>query len=123
MRQTSDYAAYSSLDQETLQVVSNSCGLNASLDLHDPLWIEDPTPQLMCVSDVTYITKFGDTCDTIVKEYQVFSAAIILGNSGHIANCSNIYPDKELCMHLSCDIQYTINDNDDCVNIEYDLSL
>ncbi|KAJ6191605.1 pectin lyase-like protein [Penicillium mononematosum] len=123
MRQASDYAAYSTLDQENLQIVNQNCGLDTPIDLHDSLWIEDPTPKPVCASDTTYTTMEGDTCDKIANEYQVASAAIIFGNSGLIANCSALYPGKELCIPLSCDVQYTVKDNDDCVNIEYDLSL
>ncbi|KAI9371139.1 pectin lyase-like protein [Aspergillus egyptiacus] len=118
MRQASPYAAYSERDKRSLEAVQAECGLVGPTDLHDSLYIEEPTPEPICLSDVTYTTRDGDTCDSIALEYSVASTAIIFGNPTRIASCSKIVGGMQLCIPLSCETLYTVADNDTCFSIE-----
>ncbi|KAL4902676.1 hypothetical protein BDW74DRAFT_169519 [Aspergillus multicolor] len=123
MRQASPYAAYSDYDREALQTVHAECGLSGPTDPHKPLDISTPPLEPMCVSEITYTTEAGDTCDSIARQYSVASAAVIYGNPTLLANCSALAPNRDLCIPLSCETQYEVADADDCWRIEYEQGL
>ncbi|RDW81628.1 LysM peptidoglycan-binding domain-containing protein [Aspergillus mulundensis] len=123
MRQASPYAAYSDYDREALETVQAECNLTGPTDPHEPLYISPPSPEPMCISDITYTTQAGDTCDSIARQYSVASAAVLYGNPTLIASCSDLAPNKDLCIPLPCERPYVVADTDDCWTIEYEHKL
>lgn len=120
MRQASVYGSYTELDKENLELIQLTCGLTGSTELHDPPYTLEPTPKPVCVSNTTYTIQSGDTCDKLAMEYSVASAAILYTNPTVIGNCSRLPPGRDICMPLSCDRQYTLQDDDNCWQLEYD---
>ncbi|KAF4153480.1 hypothetical protein CNMCM6069_000690 [Aspergillus lentulus] len=124
MRQASAYSPYSEKDRFDLeQWVKPTCGLKGSTNLHDSLFLEEPAPTPICLSNLTYTVQRGDTCDSIALKYQVASAAIQIGNPTLVYNCSELVAGRELCMPLNCGHQYMLQNNDTCYSIERAQSL
>jgi hypothetical protein len=119
MRQASKYAAFTKLDQQNLKYIQEHCNIAGPTDLHDDsLMLPDPTPDPICASDNVYITKDGDTCDTIAIEHSVASASIIFGNPTIIGNCSELPVGKNICLPFSCASPYILQESDTCYSIE-----
>jgi hypothetical protein len=94
--------------------------LTIPTDIPDPLQpVTDPYDPAddFCASDVTYITKEGDTCDSISQAHHVASAALFMGNV-NVKFCNNIPVGTKLCIPFTCDRVYTIQSNDTCISIE-----
>jgi phage tail protein X len=123
MRQTSIYSSYTESDKETLELIQSTCGLTGPTELHDPPYTVTPAPDPVCVSNTTYTTQSGDTCDKLAKHYSVASAAIIYANPTIIGNCSDLPASRDICMPLGCDTQYTLQDDDNSWQLEYDYGL
>ncbi|KAI2907774.1 CAZyme family GH55 [Aspergillus niger] len=119
MRQASPYAAYTDVDKDALETVNAECGLSGPTDLHKPLYTEDEVDRPICMSGITHTTSEGDTCDLLAYKYHVASAVIQLANPMLVNDCSELIPGRQLCMPLSCDTQYTLQDNDTCLSIEW----
>ncbi|KAH8431631.1 LysM peptidoglycan-binding domain-containing protein [Aspergillus melleus] len=118
MMQASAYTAYDVRAQENLEIINKECGLNKSTELPEPLVKIPDSSKPMCLTDMTYIIRENDTCDTIALEYSVASAAIQGGNSELIYDCSYLIAGREICIPLSCENIYTLQDNDTCFSIE-----
>lgn len=123
MRQASAYSPYSEKDRDDLENIKRTCGLRGPTDLHDSLFLEEPVPTPICLSNVTYTIQAGDTCDSIALKHQVASAAVQIGNPMLIYNCSELVVGRELCLPMNCDRQYMLQDNDTCYSIERAQSL
>lgn len=67
-----------------------------------------------CDSSFVYLTKNGDTCDSIALAKSV-SAATLYYNNPDLRNCSSIEAGVKLCLPQSCSTVYTVKENDDCV--------
>ncbi|RAL06587.1 pectin lyase-like protein [Aspergillus homomorphus CBS 101889] len=117
MQQASRYAAYTEDDKDTLEILHEECGLSGPTDLHNPLYTTEAEEAPFCASGITHTTSEGDTCDLLAARYQVASAAIQIGNPTLVNDCSELIAGRELCMPFSCDVQYTLQDNDTCFSI------
>lgn len=119
MMQNSSYSAYNQQFQSNLETVQTKCSITGPIDLPASLYTPSPKSQPFCVSNKTYTTQAGDTCDSIADQFSVASAAILLGNSNTFNNCSNIPVGSSICLPLSCSPTYTLQSNDtDCSTIE-----
>ncbi|KAK7996720.1 alpha-alpha-trehalose-phosphate synthase subunit [Apiospora arundinis] len=76
-----------------------------------------------CVSSNVYVTKAGDTCDSVAQAHNVSSATMFYINPT-ILDCSAIREGTSLCLPLPCDTVRTVKDGEDCTDIaiEYLLS-
>jgi LysM repeat protein len=104
--------------ESTYEYVATTCNLtvadfNATASVFN---VTVPTSSPNCVSEVTYTTAQGDTCDSIAMTFGV-SAATMYYNNPDIANCSSIIPGTDLCLPLACNDIYTVQPNDTCVSI------
>lgn len=120
MMQASAYSAYDVRSQENLETLHTNCGLKGTTEIPSPLVHIPETPAPMCLSDIIYTIKDGDTCDTIALQYSVASATIQAGNAQLINDCSNLIAGREICIPLSCERTYTLQDRDTCLSIEID---
>ncbi|KAF5711568.1 putative glucan 1,3-beta-glucosidase [Fusarium globosum] len=75
----------------------------------------EPSEPAFCLSEVTYTTKAGDTCDSLATKYSVSSAALFMGNPG-IINCTNIVEGVNLCLPLQCKT-FTLDKGDSCMSV------
>ncbi|KAK8010200.1 hypothetical protein PG990_009165 [Apiospora arundinis] len=77
----------------------------------------------ICVSSNVYVTKAGDTCDSVAQAHNVSSATMFYINP-NILDCSAIREGISLCLPLPCDTVRTVKDGEDCTDIaiEYLLS-
>ncbi|KAF9893487.1 hypothetical protein FE257_010799 [Aspergillus nanangensis] len=123
MRQASAYTAYDVRAQDNLKLINRICGLEGPTDMPDPVINVPVTPKPMCLSDITHIIQKTDTCDSIALQYSVASAAIQSGNPTLINDCSNLVSGREICIPLSCENIYTVQDTDTCFSIETDQEL
>ncbi|KAL3447710.1 hypothetical protein BJX65DRAFT_276580 [Aspergillus insuetus] len=124
MMQSSPYSVYhdpfqSDYLKARLEYIYRQCDISGrSSNVADPQYIpieEDPMP---CFTGVTYTTKEGDTCDSIALEYSTGSAMLQSANAVKIANCTKSKPGVELCIPLSCEKTYILQDEDTCDSIE-----
>ncbi|GAB1214598.1 hypothetical protein ATERTT37_003762 [Aspergillus terreus] len=118
LMQASAYTAYDVRAQDNLKTIQSNCGLKGPTEIPPPPVNVPVTPAPMCLSDTTYTIKGNDTCDTIALQYSVASAAIQAGNPQVINDCSNLIAGREICIPLSCETTYTLQDNDTCFSIE-----
>ncbi|RAK99303.1 uncharacterized protein BO80DRAFT_456619 [Aspergillus ibericus CBS 121593] len=119
MRQASPYAAYTEDDKENLEILQGECDLSGPTDLHAPLYTTDEVETAFCASGITHTTADGQTCDSLATQYHIASAAIQIGNPMLVNNCTELVPDRDLCIPLSCDTQYTLQDDNTCESIEW----
>jgi hypothetical protein len=123
--QRSQYSVYydpfqSSYLQARLEHIYSECEVQeGATDIQDPQYVPVEEDPIECFTDVTYTTKEGDTCDSIALPYSVASAALQSANSEHIMNCTAIKPGKELCIPLTCNKLYVLQDEDTCESIEF----
>ncbi|CEJ91232.1 hypothetical protein VHEMI06956 [[Torrubiella] hemipterigena] len=114
---------YSGYDNQTIQqqykYTATTCGKNDA--------VFDPTPggfhpnntlppDNTCISHKRYITKDGDSCDSIALGNNVSSAALFWINP-QIQNCTSILPKQTLCLPLSCPSLYKVKPEDSCIGI------
>jgi hypothetical protein len=122
--QASPYSIYhdplqSNYLQGRLKHIYSKCDVgDGATNIKDPQYIPIEEEDVPCFTDVTYTTKEGDTCDSIALPYSVASAALQSANTEHIANCTSIQPGRELCIPLSCNKLYVLQDEDTCESIE-----
>ncbi|KAL4769204.1 pectate lyase superfamily protein-domain-containing protein [Aspergillus nidulans var. acristatus] len=93
---------------------------SGSTSIKDPQYIPVKEDTVPCFTKVTYMTKSGDTCNTIARSFSVASGALQSANSNKIYNCTGLQPDKELCIPMTCDKLYILQDTDTCQSIELD---
>lgn len=118
MMQASPYTGYDEVSKNRLHIVYMLCFDAGPLDIPTPLYRFPPEPEPICLSETTYTVKYGDTCDTIALQYGVASAALQSGNRELIQDCSRLQPGDVLCLPLSCEKIYTLQDNDTCFSID-----
>ncbi|KAH8696451.1 hypothetical protein BGW36DRAFT_297138 [Talaromyces proteolyticus] len=104
--------------EATYKYVAQTCKItvadfNATASVFN---VSVPSVTPSCVSNVTYATKRGDTCDSIAISHGV-SAATMFYTNPTIANCSSILPGTDLCLPLQCSDIYTVQPNDTCTSI------
>ncbi|KAL9573915.1 hypothetical protein ACKAV7_001947 [Fusarium commune] len=104
MMQASPFSYYNrnSFFKSALKQAVKRCSLlNQPTAAKDSPFPPEPSEPAFCLSEVTYTTKAGDTCDSLATKYSVSSAAIIMGNPG-IINCTNIVEGVNICLPLQC---------------------
>ncbi|KAK2750071.1 hypothetical protein FQN57_004563 [Myotisia sp. PD_48] len=123
MMQRSAFSFYNEYYKSALETVHERCSLTGPTEiLPFPITLpKEPEPD--CLSDLTYITAAGDTCDSIAMEKSISSAALYMGNQELIYNCSKIEADLTLCLPLSCNTTYSLQPEDSCMSIEDSFSL
>ncbi|KAL6229265.1 hypothetical protein BDW75DRAFT_249917 [Aspergillus navahoensis] len=124
--QSSPYSVYHvTIESEYLQArldyIYSQCPVESgSTSIKDPQYIPVEEDPVACFTEVTYRTKSGDTCDTIARSYSVASGALQSANADKIYNCTDLQPDKELCIPMTCDKLYILQNTDTCQSIELD---
>jgi LysM repeat protein len=124
--QSSPYSIYhvateSEYLQACLEYIYSRCPVKSgSTSIKDPQYIPVEEDTVPCFTEVTYTTKSGDTCDTIARSFSVASGALQSANSDKIYNCTGLQPDKELCILMTCDKLYILQDTDTCQSIKLD---
>jgi LysM repeat protein len=122
--QASPYSVYhDSLQSDYLKArldyIYKKCDVDEGpTNIKDPQYIPVEVEPIPCFTDVTYTTKEGDTCDSIALRYSVASAAVQSANTDQISNCSSVKLGRELCIPLTCDRLYVLDDQDTCDSIE-----
>lgn len=117
--QRSSYSFYDEGFQDQLGTVNAKCGLSVptakppSLDA-PPEFLPDP----ICISNQTYQTVSGDTCDSIALRYNVSSASLVMANNRQLMVCNDLTAEMDLCIPSSCASTYTLKSNDTCTSIE-----
>ncbi|RTE79638.1 hypothetical protein BHE90_005873 [Fusarium euwallaceae] len=123
MMQSSQYSIYNEYYKEQLEYVYKTCGgRTGPTDIPPPLKTVKPVEAPFCVTNKRYMTKEGDTCDSIAKASRVSGAALYMGNQELIGDCRNIPANLRLCLPLECET-YTVQPEDTCVKIESRLEL
>lgn len=119
MMQSSQYSFYNNFYKSNFEIVQSTCGITGDTSIPPSLVINEPEPEdSICVSETTYTTAPGDTCTSIALEYSVSSAALYLGNQDLIRDCARVVVGKEICIPLSCQDTYVLQDTDTCRSIE-----
>ncbi|OBT56198.1 hypothetical protein VE04_02872 [Pseudogymnoascus sp. 24MN13] len=112
--------AYSTYDGEwkaDYEYTLTTCGLSGSTEVLPPLIVLEEDPAVLCLSEITYTTVPGDTCDSIALDHGVASASIYMGSRDLLA-CDDIPAGLELCVPLQCPTTYVLQPNDTCTSIE-----
>lgn len=107
MMQKSAYSIYESTPyfQDGYKYAAATCELGQiDLQPQPPVIPEKPTPKPFCVTG-TYLTKKGDTCNSIAQSHGVSSAMIFIGNPD-IRDCNDVVPDVQVCLPPTCDTFY-----------------
>ncbi|KAJ9154856.1 LysM domain-containingprotein [Pleurostoma richardsiae] len=119
MQQSAYSSAYdNSSFASRYQYVASSCGI--SIGSFEPATsliapaVNKPAP--VCVSGNTYVTKAGDTCDSIARANMVSSATLFSINP-NIFDCSSIPAATSLCLPQQCDALWEVGPNNDCLGI------
>ncbi|KAF7551417.1 hypothetical protein G7Z17_g5036 [Cylindrodendrum hubeiense] len=113
MMQKSPYSAYDELFAEMLSYVNKRCNVKSPTEPINPNTGNDTMPET-CDSSSIYITKTGDTCDTVALAKSV-SAATLYYINPDLRDCSSIEAGVKLCLPKPCKTLYTAKENDDCV--------
>ncbi|KAJ5895859.1 uncharacterized protein N7473_005258 [Penicillium subrubescens] len=121
--QSSPFSVYNTgLDlsyKETLEFIYATCpGKSGPTEIHAPV-ITLPEDPVSCFTEAIYTTKNGDTCDSIAQTHSVASAALREFNSKLHHNCTEITVGIDLCLPLTCDTPYILQNGDTCESIEF----
>ncbi|PTB47605.1 carbohydrate-binding module family 50 protein [Trichoderma harzianum CBS 226.95] len=114
--QTSAYSAYDKVYKAELDYINSKCRKIYHTDIKPSLF--PPPLDTPCPAEQVYVTKQGDSCDSIALQHSVSSAAIFMANNLNITNCSSIPSNITLCLPSSCGSTYVIQQNDTCTSIE-----
>ncbi|GES64143.1 pectin lyase-like protein [Aspergillus terreus] len=118
MMQSSPYSYYNEVFQHNLEVVMKNCDFITNTTIPQDLVLTAPEDEPLCVSGKTYTTKDGDTCTSIALEHSVSSATLYMGNQDLIRDCQQVVVGKVLCIPLSCEHTYVLQEDDTCFSIE-----
>jgi LysM repeat protein len=102
---------------------SNSANKNTACGLVDvtttkikpPINLNVTEPAASC-GGTKYVTKAGDTCDSIAQGNLVSSGSLYETNP-ELLDCTNPTSGTKLCLPPSCEKQYNIKTGDDCVSV------
>ncbi|KAF9871213.1 hypothetical protein CkaCkLH20_11382 [Colletotrichum karsti] len=122
LMQSSQYSTYDGYYKELLEYIYSKCNAKGPTDIPPPLTKSQPEEAPYCVTGKRYITKKGDTCESIANATSVSSAAIYMGNQQLIPNCLDIDAGVSVCVPLTCQTYY-VRPSDTCVSIEMALGL
>ncbi|KAI8676052.1 Glucan 1,3-beta-glucosidase [Fusarium keratoplasticum] len=118
MMQASPYSVYGLVSeyQDALQHVTARCGLKGQdLKPQPSVFPTKAKAETWCLSEKTYDTRKGDTCDSVAQNFSISSASIVIGNS-NIGRCSNLDAGTKLYLSLECKT-YTRQKDESCVDI------
>ncbi|KID94680.1 LysM domain protein, partial [Metarhizium majus ARSEF 297] len=115
MMQQSRYSNYDAAYERDLSYINSRC--NTGFNTTIPLSLVPEEPQPPCDKDRVYITKDGDTCDSIALEHSLSSAAIYIGNPFSTPDCRSFEPGTELCLPPSCAHTYLLEKDEWCSDI------
>ncbi|KAK8115314.1 carbohydrate-binding module family 50 protein [Apiospora kogelbergensis] len=79
-------------------------------------------PKPTCATGDVYVTKAGDTCDSVALAHKASSATLFYTNP-NILDCSAIREGISLCLPAPCDTQVIVKDEDTCVDIAIDAGI
>lgn len=116
LMQKSSYSLYDSDYMKDLDYINKRCGLSLNTTVPSSLFPE--TKKSVCAEDRVYMTKDGDTCDSIAIAKSVSSAAIYIGNPFTTPDCKSFKTGTKLCLPPSCAAVYTIKKDEMCIEIE-----
>ncbi|KAH8698403.1 pectate lyase superfamily protein-domain-containing protein [Talaromyces proteolyticus] len=118
LMQSSQYSYYNEIFKHSLETVVSKCGIAANTTIPSSLTIIEPAEEPICISENIYTTKDGDTCTSIALDYSLSSAALYMGNQNLIHDCQKVAKGAKLCLPLSCEHTYILQDQDTCRSIE-----
>lgn len=73
-------------------------------------------PEMECATGQTYKAQEGDTCDSIALAHSVSAATLYYINPA-LLDCNNATAGQELCLPLACEVTYTVQEGESCVEI------
>ncbi|KAF5697877.1 hypothetical protein FGLOB1_12450 [Fusarium globosum] len=118
LMQSSQYSVYNADYKEELERVYKTCGGSGPTEIPPPLTKEDEEEEEdFCLNDKWYITKTGDTCDSISKAAGVSGGLLYMGNQELIRDCHKIPEGLKLCLPTVCKTYY-VKPEDTCLSIE-----
>ncbi|KAF4951438.1 hypothetical protein FSARC_12921 [Fusarium sarcochroum] len=118
MMQASPYSMYRSIPEyhDALRVATTRCKLmNQPWEPQPPVFPPKPKVEPHCLPGRTYVTREGDTCDSIAEEFSVSSATLAIGNAGLI-KCAEVKAGVKICLPLECET-YTLQEKESCLRI------
>lgn len=118
MMQRTPFSTYDDFWKSQLDYLHSQCGISGSTAIPKSPVTLDPEPPLFCLSNTTYTTLTGESCDSIALSRNLSSAALFMTNQQVIANCSAIPASTQLCLPLSCERTYVLQSKDTCSSIE-----
>ncbi|KAF5570185.1 hypothetical protein FPHYL_1461 [Fusarium phyllophilum] len=111
--------AYDEYAKASYEYVAKACNLDVdnfnATDSAFNITVPDTTSNI-CVSGNTYITKDGDSCDSIALAQGVSAATMYYINS-NIFDCHKIATGTELCLPFTCTKIYKVKQSDTCLDI------
>lgn len=122
MPQRSQYSMYDAFAQSQLEYSLAHCGQSSVNTTIPDSPIDLPPTSTYCQSDNWYTTVEGDTCDSIAVSNSLASAALYLENPDALYHCDSIAAGTSLCLPPSCALTWTIQANDTCFSIEYNIT-
>ena len=123
MMQSSPYSFYNEYYKGALEHVYATCEeCNGPTDIPPMLPDDDPVFEPFCLSNKTYTSCEGETCESIANCTGVSGAALYISNQALIPDCSAIPPGTDLCIPSACE-QYHVRPSDTCRSIEAALEL
>jgi LysM domain len=123
-RVSGHYAKYSEWHEVTLRRIRTLCNLPGPTEAGQLPDVQKSSRQRFCVSGKTYITREGDTCDSISIAHQVPTVPLYELNKAQIGLCQHVKAGEELCLPVSCEKTYLIEDKDkSCKDIQRKLGL
>ncbi|KAK2042619.1 hypothetical protein LZ31DRAFT_500396 [Colletotrichum somersetense] len=120
LMQSSPYSAYDSLHAERLSYINENCGgVTTPTEPLPPVISPNGTEPESCVTGVKYTVQAGDTCNSIAKAKSISAATLYYINPS-LLDCNNPKTGLELCLPLTCETTYEVEEGDDCVVIGVD---
>ncbi|KAM0211010.1 hypothetical protein ACHAQD_010475 [Fusarium lateritium] len=120
MMQASPYSYYSrdSFYEDALKQAVKRCSLSSQpTTTKGSPFPSEAAEAAFCLSDATYTTKAGDTCDALALKYNVSSSAIFIGNPD-ILDCNDMVGGVSICLPLQCKT-YKLDKDDTCMSVAH----
>ncbi|KAL4727130.1 hypothetical protein ACLX1H_006031 [Fusarium chlamydosporum] len=120
MMRDSPFSYYNrdSFYENALKQAIKRCDLSDQLTTpKDSPFPPETSDPIICLSNVTYTTKPGDTCDSLALKYSVSSAAIFIDNPD-ILDCNDMVEGVSICLPLQCQT-YKLEKHDTCLSVAY----
>lgn len=116
MMQASSYSGCDAVMQRTMKTILASCNVNGQSDFPASLIIRPVPEPAVCPSDKYYMTKGGDSCNSISLSDSFSSASLFMGNTSTLHDCKDIQAGTKLCLPFPCETTYKPQPDDTCLS-------